>query len=115
MIASNTNITVAAGLLHMDSLLRSYEADVAAPSGALVFELRQSQSSGEYLVRASYVAQTMDQLRKLTPLTLNAPPPTAPVFIPGCSVDNATFDCPLGRFVRLADQVIDPFSADFVN
>jgi 4-phytase / acid phosphatase len=66
-------------------------------------------------VRASYVSQTMDQLRKLTLLTLKAPPASAPVFIPGCSFANATFDCPLGRFVRIADQVIDPFSADFVN
>jgi len=115
LIASNTNITGLAGLFHMDWLLPSYEADVAAPSGALVFELRQSQSTGEYIVRASYVSQTMDQLRNLTPLTLNAPPASGPVFIPNCSVDNATFDCPLGRFVRIADQVIDPFSADFVN
>ncbi len=115
LIASNTNITGLAGLLHLDWLLPSYEADVAAPSGALVFELRQSQSTGEYIVRASYISQTMDQLRFLTLLTLDAPPPSAPVFIPGCSVANATFDCPLGRFVRIADQVIDPFSADFVN
>src|SRR5579872_7216699 len=115
LIASNTNITGVAGLFHLDWLLPSYEADVAAPSGALVFELRQSQSSGEYIVRVSYIAQTMDQLRNLKPLTLDAPPASAAVFIPGCSVDNATFDCPLGRFVRVADQVIDPFSADFVN
>jgi len=115
LIASNTNITGLAGLLHLDWLLPSYEADVAAPSGALLFELRQSQSTGEYIVRASYVSQTMDQLRNLTPLTLNAPPASGPVFIPGCSFDNATFDCPLGRFVRIADQVIDPHSADFVN
>ena len=115
LIASNTNITGLAGLFHLDWLLPSYEADVSAPSGALVFELRQSQSSGEYIVRASYVAQTMDQLRNLTQLTLDAPPASAPVFIPGCSADNATFDCPLGIFVRIADQVIDPFSADFVN
>ncbi len=52
LIASNTNISGLAGLFHLDWLLPSYEADVCAPSGALVFELRQSQSSGQYIVRA---------------------------------------------------------------
>jgi 4-phytase/acid phosphatase len=115
LTASNTNIVGLAGLFHLDWLLPSYEADVAAPSGALVFELRQSQSNGEYFVRASFVAQTMDQLRNLTPLTLAAPPASGAIFIPGCSVPNANFDCPLGRFVGIATQVIDPHSADLVN
>ncbi len=57
----------------------------------------------------------MDQLRNLTPLTLAAPPPSAPVFIPGCSIGNATFDCPLSKFVAVANQVIDPHSADLVH
>jgi 4-phytase/acid phosphatase len=115
LIASNTNITGLAGLFHLDWLLPGYQADVAAPSGALVFELRQSPATGEYFVRASYIAQRMDQLRHLTALTLDAPPAIAPVFIPGCSVRYASFDCPLGRFVGIANQVIDPNSADLVN
>lgn len=115
LIAANTNITGLAGLLHLDWLLPSYEQDVSAPGGALVFELRQSQSTGEYIVRTSYIAQTMDQLRNQTPLTLEAPPAVAPVFVPGCSIDNVTFDCPLGKFVRVAGELIDPQSADLVN
>lgn len=115
LIASNTNITGLAGLFHLDWLLPGYQPDVCAPSGVLMFELRQSQSTGEYLVRTSYVAQTMDQLRNQTPLTLAAPPESAPVFIPGCSLSNATFDCPLGKFVGIANQVIDPHAADLVN
>jgi len=115
LTASNTNITGLAALFHLDWILPGYEADVCAPGGALVFELRQSQSTGEYIVRASYIAQTMDQLRNRTALTLAAPPPSAPVFIPGCSVRNATFDCPLGNFVRLTKHAIDPQSADLQN
>jgi 4-phytase/acid phosphatase len=57
----------------------------------------------------------MDQLRNRTALTLAAPPASAPVLIPGCSVRNATFDCPLSKFVALAKQVIDPHSADLTN
>jgi 4-phytase / acid phosphatase len=115
LIASNTNLTGLAGLFHLDWIQPGYQADVCAPGGALVFELRQSQSTGEYIVRASYVAQTMDQLRNLTTLTLDTPPAIAPVFIPGCSVDNATFDCPLAELVEVAKQVIDPLSADLTK
>jgi 4-phytase/acid phosphatase len=115
LTASNTNLTGLAGLFHLDWLLPGYLADECSPGGAMVFELRQSQSTGEYIVRASYVAQTLDQLRYQTALTLNAPPASAPVFIPGCSIDNATFDCPLANFVGIAKQAIDPFSADLIN
>jgi 4-phytase/acid phosphatase len=115
LTASNTNIAGLAGLFHLDWILPGYQADTCAPGGALVFELRQSQGTGEYVVRVSYVTQTMDQLRNRTALTLAAPPAIAPVFIPGCSIRNATFDCPLGRFVSVAKQVIDPHSADLVN
>jgi 4-phytase / acid phosphatase len=115
LIASNTNITGLAGLFHLDWVLPGYQADTCAPDGALIFELRQSQNSGEYIVRASYVTQTMDQLRNLTPLTPAAPPAVAPVFIPGCSVHNATFDCPLNDFVKVARHTIDRNSVDLTN
>jgi len=115
LIGSNTNITGVAALFQLDWQMPTYPPDTAAPDGALVFELRQSQSSGEYIVRASYVSQTLDQLRNQTPVTLTDPPAIAPVFIPGCSTSNATFDCPLADLVRLARHVIDPDSIDIFN
>jgi 4-phytase/acid phosphatase len=115
LIASDVNVTGLAGLLRLDWILPGYQANYCTPGGALVFELRQSQSTGEYIVRASYVAQTLDQLRNRTVLTLDKPPASAPVFIPGCSVRNATSDCPLANFVEAAKHVIDPRSADRTN
>jgi 4-phytase/acid phosphatase len=115
LIASDVNVCGLAGLFHLDWLLPGYQQDFCGPGGALVLQLRQSQSTGEYFVRASYIAQTLDQLRNHTALTLATPPASAPVFIPGCSVDNATFDCPLAKFVGIANQLIDPESADLVN
>ena len=112
LVGTNTNIVGLAGLFHLDWILPGYQPNVAAPSGALVFELRQSIRTGEYLVRASYVSQTMDQLRNQTGLTLAAPPAKAPVFIPGCSTRNATFDCALEDFVSVAKRAVDPASAD---
>jgi 4-phytase/acid phosphatase len=115
LVASDINIAGLAGLLGLDWLLPGYQADFCAPGGALVFELRQSQSTGEYIVRASYISQTLDQLRNRTALTLAAPPASAPVFIPGCSTRNATFDCDLADFVAVSARVIDAKSADRVN
>jgi 4-phytase/acid phosphatase len=115
LIASDGNIAAYAGLFHLDWILPGYQADTYSPGGAVVFQLRQSQSTGEYIVRASYIAQTLDQLRNLTILTVAAPPAIAPLFIPGCSIRNATFDCPLESFVRVATHAIDPHSVDLVN
>lgn len=115
LMAANTNVTGLAGLLNLDWIVPGYVADESAPGGVLMFELRQSQSTGEYIVRASYAVQTMDQLRNRTVLTLNSRPAIAPVFIPGCSMRNATFDCPLASFVEVAEHAIDPESADLVN
>ncbi len=115
LIASDVNVTGFAGLFHLDWLLPGYQQNFCAPGGAVVLQLRQSQSTGEYIIRASYVAQTLDQLRNQTALTLDAPPAISPVFIPNCSIGNATFDCSLGKFVELAKEAIDPESADVVN
>ena len=73
------------------------------------------QATGKFIVRASYLTQTLDQLRNRTPLSLTTPPAGAPVFIPGCSLRNATFDCPLDAFVRMAGQAIDPRSSDLLD
>jgi 4-phytase/acid phosphatase len=113
--ASNTNMAGLTGLLHLDWLQPGYQNDVLAPGGAITFELRQSQSTGEYVVRTSYVSQSMDQLRNLTPLTLSAPPATAPVLVPGCPIRNAAFDCPIGVFVTVVDRALDPHSVDLIN
>jgi 4-phytase/acid phosphatase len=115
LIASDINVCGLAGLFHIDWLVPGYPPDFCSPGGAMVFQLRQSQSTGQYIVRASYIAQTLDQLRDQTALTLGTPPASAPLFIPGCSLGNATFDCPLEALVGLAGELIDPHSADLVN
>ena len=115
LIASDVNICGFAGLFHIDWPLPEYQQDFCSPGGAMVFQLRQSQSTGEYIVRASYIGQTLDQLRDQTILSMDVPPAIAPVSIPNCSIDNATFDCPLGELVRIANELMDPHSADLVN
>jgi len=84
------------------------QPDFCAPGGALVFELRQSRASGDYLVRAFYTAQTWDQLRNLTPLTLESPPATIQLLVPGGREPGTGLDVKFERFQKLLQKAIGP-------
>ncbi|CTP82405.1 hypothetical protein XTPLMG730_0020 [Xanthomonas translucens pv. phlei] len=78
------------------------------PGGALVFE-RWRRADGQRVIRLRYTAQSLAQLRERRTLTLQAPPPpSAPVFIPGCSSATQGYDCPLPTLATLIGAAIDP-------
>jgi 4-phytase/acid phosphatase len=128
IISSDAYLAGLAGLLDMHWLLPGYQPDFCPPGGALVFELRQVTATGQYLVRVFYTAQTFDQLRNLTTLTLGAPPATQQLLVPGGSstanldVDFTTFtnlmNAAIGlEYVRpfaaeIQPDVLDPYTAD---
>lgn len=105
-ISSDVYVTGLAGLLHLHWQLPGYQPDFCAPGGALVFELRQSKWTGEYLVRAFYTAQSFDQLRNLTPLTVTQPPETMQLLIPGGSKPGAGLDVKFEVFEKLVRNAI---------
>lgn len=82
VVSSDTYVAGVAGLLGLHWALPGYQPDFCAPGGALVFELRRSRRPREHVVRAYYTAQGFDQLRNLTPLTLQDPPQTQQLLIP---------------------------------
>jgi 4-phytase / acid phosphatase len=106
VISSDAYVTGLAGLLDLHWQLSGYQPDFCAPGGALVFEVRQSLDSGEYLVRVFYTAQSFDQLRNLTPLTLEAPPETMQLRIPGGSKPGASLDVKFETFQKLLTKAI---------
>ena len=108
VISSDAYVTGLAGLLGLHWQLPGYQPDFCAPGGALVFEVRQSRASGEYMVRAFYTAQGFDQLRNLTPLTLTAPPETTQLSVPGGSKPGATLDVEFAAFQKLLRGAIGP-------
>ena len=77
-----------------------------------MFELRQSSTTGEYVVRAYFTAQTFDQLRNLTPLTLDKPPATVQLLIPDGSKAPANLDVKFRTFQQLLKKAINQ---DFVE
>jgi 4-phytase/acid phosphatase len=80
------------------------------PGGALVFELRR-RPDHQFVVRLSYVAQSFDQMRNLTPLSLEIPPAIAPIYVPGVSGAADNFAAPL---VQFADYVTARLDSRFV-
>ena len=106
VISSDTYVTGLAGLLNVHWQLPGYQQDFCAPGGALIFELRQVNTTNEYIVRVFYTAQTFDQLRSLTPLTLNEPPATIQLLVPGGSKSATNLDVNFGVFQTLMMNAI---------
>jgi hypothetical protein len=106
IISSDYYVGGLAGLLNAHWLLPGYQPDFCAPGGALVFELRQVGGTEDYLVRVFYTAQTFDQLRNLSALSLTNPPATMQLFIPGAAATN--LDISFNAFSNLLNNAISP-------
>jgi 4-phytase/acid phosphatase len=106
VISSDDYVAGLAGLLDTHWQLPGYQPDYCAPGGALVFELRQSTVTGEFMVRVFYTAQSADQLRNLTPLSLTTPPETAQLLIPGGSKPGASLDVKFEMFQNLLQNAL---------
>jgi 4-phytase/acid phosphatase len=83
LVGHDTNLANIGGALGLSWLIDGRRDDTP-PGGALVFELWKSRDTKEYSVRTFFVAQTLDQMRNATPLSLKNPPERVPVFVPGC-------------------------------
>ncbi|HVW22615.1 MAG TPA: histidine-type phosphatase [Opitutaceae bacterium] len=108
LVGHDTNQANLSGLLSLEWQLPGTQPDPMLPGGALVFELRRHGGSGGWFVRAFYVSQSLEQTRELAALSLRSPPQTAPIFIPGCSGEEAGFEAPLEKFAALVRRRIDP-------
>jgi 4-phytase / acid phosphatase len=105
LVGHDTNISNVAGMLGISWLLDGYQRDDTPPGGALVFELWQ-QPNGEFAVSTYYLAQSLEQMRKALPLTLDVPPLKSPIFVPGCSTADMT--CTWKAFQRTVENAVDP-------
>jgi 4-phytase / acid phosphatase len=106
LVGHDTNIEALAGLLDLHWMLPEQPTDPTSTGGALVFELRSSNTPARYSVRAYYVSQSMEQMRNDATLDLTHPPEMAPIFIPGCSGATASYACPLDRLAELVGRTL---------
>jgi 4-phytase/acid phosphatase len=107
MVGHDGNLSNIQGTLNLTWLLPGYQPNDTPPGGALVFELWRQAAGGGYSVRTYYTAQTMEQMRQALPLTLDAPPAKATVFVPGCSTAKAGWPCDWKAFQRTIETSID--------
>ncbi len=105
LVGHDTNIAAIAGALNLNWLIDGRRDDTP-PGGALVFELWKSRGKEEYTVRTYYTAQTLNQMRNATPVSLQNPPERVPVFVPGCS--QADFSCGWRAFQQAIIAATDP-------
>ena len=57
-------------------------------------------------MRTYFTAQTLEQMRSSTMLTLSSPPERVPVSLPGCS--GKDFSCPWPAFAQTVQKAIAP-------
>lgn len=105
LVGHDTNIANISGVLNLSWIVDGRRDDTP-PGGALVFEMWKSQSTSAHSVRTYYIAQTLDQMRDSTPLSLAQPPERMPVFLPACG--QADGSCGWEAFRQALHDGIDP-------
>jgi 4-phytase/acid phosphatase len=108
IVGHDGNLSNIQGTLNLSWLLPGDLPNDTPPGGALVFELWRQATGGEYSVRTYYTAQTLEQMRKALPLTLDSPPAKATVFVPACSTAKAGSPCEWKAFQHTIETAIDP-------
>ena len=108
LLGHDTNILNVAGLLNLGWEIKGYQDNEVPPGSALAFELLRETGTGRRYVRIAFYAQTPEQLRNATPLTIDNPPGMAAVELSACEAQAREKACPLERFVEIANAAIDP-------
>ncbi|HKD16785.1 MAG TPA: histidine-type phosphatase, partial [Thermoanaerobaculia bacterium] len=106
-IGHDTNIASLGGILDATWAIPGSPASPTLPAGALMFERRRSPA-GRERIYLSYIAQTLEQMRSASPLTLDAPPVKTPIRIPGCSSTDPGYPCAVDDFSRLIGSLVEP-------
>ena len=83
LVGHDTNLANVGGALGLAWLIDGRRDDTP-PGGSLAFELWKRRGTGELSVKTFYMAQTLEQMRNATPLSIASPPERIPVFIPSC-------------------------------
>jgi 4-phytase/acid phosphatase len=103
----DTNLSNLSGMLGFSWRLPGYQADDTPPGGGLVFSIWQEPGAAKYFVRSQYLAQTLEQMRGATPLSLSAPPGEEDLSIPGCDSATLASGCPWETFNKAIERAID--------
>ncbi|WP_332727485.1 histidine-type phosphatase [Pseudomonas sp. ESBL9] len=107
IVAHDTNLSQLRTMLGFHWTLGEYQPGNIPPTGTLAFERYRDADSGERFIRTTFVTQTPDQMRHLTPLNADNPPLHADFSLPGCKVTQVGTLCPLKDFAERLNTAID--------
>lgn len=108
LVAHDTNLAQLRSMLGFHWQLGDYQPDNIPPGSALMFERYRDSVTGERFVRTRFVAQSLDQIRALTPLGGTAQPLQAEFDPGGCNDTAAGRLCGLHAFTKRVRAAIDP-------
>jgi 4-phytase/acid phosphatase len=104
----DTNLSNLSGMLGLSWKLPGYQPDDTPPGGALVFSLWRDSGTGQLSVKLRYLAQTLDQMRDASPLSIAAPPASQDVPLPGCNAAQSDRGCPWETARLVMRRATDP-------
>jgi 4-phytase/acid phosphatase len=108
----DTNLSNLSGMLDLSWRVPGQAPDDTPPESALVFSLWREGAGGGWFVKLEFVSPSLDQMRRLEPLTLASPPSRVPVTIPACASSRADGGCPWPAFAAAVQKAIDPRFTD---
>jgi 4-phytase/acid phosphatase len=107
LVGHDTNLSNLSGMLGLSWHLPGYQPDDTPPGGALIFSLWRQPDTAQYFVRMQYLAETLEQMRSATPLTIAAPPAKEDVAVSGCESATGSVVCSWETFVKTLQRAID--------
>ena len=108
----DTNLSNLSGMLDLTWRVPGQAADDTPPESALVFSLWREGVGGGWFVKSEFVTPSLDQMRRLEPLTLDSPPARVPVAIPACESPRKDGGCAWPAFRAAMRKAIDPGFTD---
>lgn len=111
LVGHDSNVNGLAAVLDVHFKVPGYAPDDAALGGALILERLRDRADGRRYVRVRYLAQTLDQLRALTPLTPDRPPATSTLRVAACALPGTNL-CRLGDFMRVVRDRLAPLTVN---
>jgi 4-phytase / acid phosphatase len=108
----DTNLSNLSGMLDLSWRVAGQAPGDTPPESALVFSLWREGAGGGWFVKLEFVTPSLDQMRRLEPLTLDSPPARVPVAIPACASPRADGGCAWPAFRAAMQKAIDPQFTD---
>lgn len=108
----DTNLSNLSGMLDLSWRVPGQVHDDTPPESALIFSLWREGAGGGWFVKLEFATPSLDQMRRLEPLTLDSPPARVAVAIPACGSPRADGGCPWPAFRTAMQKAIDPKFTD---